>query len=228
MNPHATTAPWLVTSTGREHPLTGHTVGYNENAPRIEEIAHALAQINRFTGHASRPYSVAEHSLLVWSIVHEQGMGVHAQMAALLHDAHEAYTGDMSTPIKHAMGDAWHPFERNHQAMVQRIFCIRTAAASYGPAIKQADLIALATERRDLMRTTPGARPWPVLDTPGAEVRPSEQFEAPPGCTRPWTYWRDLFLAVFHMLDRQRVGNWQAIPSTPVNATSTNTTKAEA
>lgn len=73
------------------------------NTPRIEAIAHSLAQINRF-GHASRPYSVAEHSLLVCEIVKSMGLDCHAQRAALMHDAHEAFTGDVATPHQSRAG----------------------------------------------------------------------------------------------------------------------------
>lgn len=206
------THPFMLTCTGREHPLAGHPVHLDENAPRIEEIAHALAQINRFTGHAVRPYSVAEHSLLVCDIVASQGLSVHAQMAALLHDAHEAYTGDVSTPIKHALGAQWHRFEQIHEAMVQRAFCIRTAAAAFRQSIKRADLIALATERRDLMPRIDGSAPWAVIDTPGAEVQPLADThlmaEHRTACT--WHRHLDNFLARFHTLDKARLGAWHA------------------
>lgn len=207
---------FMVTCTGRTHPLTGYPVGYNENAPRIEEIAHALAQINRFTGHACRPYSVAEHSILVWRLVKHAGMGAHAQMAALLHDAHEAYVGDMTSPAKLAVGDAWHSFEREHQNMVQRTFCIRGAAVSYGKAIKHADLVALATERLALLPARDStATPWPVIDTPGAEITPTTGFTVRTDLDLPWTYWRDYFLAVFQTLDHQRAGNVGGTSSIP-------------
>lgn len=198
---------FMVTSTGREHPLTGYAVRYDEHAPRIEEIAHALAQINRYTGHAARPYSVAEHSLLVCDIVRSQGLGVHAQMAALLHDAHEAYVGDVATPIKQVLGSAWHALEAEHEAMVHRAFCIRTAQPAFRAAIKRADLIALATERRDLLPRPAEASPWPVLDTPGAEVKPIESIDlmAPSRVLRTWTRNRDDFAVRFHTLDHLRL-----------------------
>lgn len=62
----------------------------------IEDIAHALSQINRFTGHTRDPYSVAEHSILVAQMCESQ-----YQLEALLHDAAEAYLGDVSSPLKH-------------------------------------------------------------------------------------------------------------------------------
>jgi len=64
----------------------------------ISDIAHALSQLCRFNGHTDRFYSVAEHSLYVSSLVHPN-----YAIYGLLHDAAEAYIGDMTTPLKSAI-----------------------------------------------------------------------------------------------------------------------------
>ena len=75
----------------------------------IRDIAHALSQICRFNGHCKRFYSVAEHSWLVSRIaarevakLHGAGVGESAEVAAcgLLHDAGEAYLGDIIRPLR--------------------------------------------------------------------------------------------------------------------------------
>lgn len=61
----------------------------------IEDIAHALSNICRFNGHVQRFYSVAEHSVFVALCT-----PIEHRMAALLHDATEAYLCDIPRPVK--------------------------------------------------------------------------------------------------------------------------------
>lgn len=67
---------------------------------RIEDIAHALSLQCRFNGHCDEFYSVAEHSVEVCKLVEEISMERIIVLTALLHDAAEAYTGDVVSPIK--------------------------------------------------------------------------------------------------------------------------------
>lgn len=120
---------------------------------RIEDIAHALSQINRFTGHTHRPYSVAQHSLQASYIVPPQ-----FALEALLHDAHEAYTGDVSAPLKSLLPD-YRALEDRIEAAVRRRFGLPDTMS---PEVKRADMIMLATERRDVLKDD--GTPWPCLE----------------------------------------------------------------
>jgi len=66
----------------------------------LEDIAHNLSNSCRFNGGCNRFYSIAEHSVNVSTTVADK----HAK-AALMHDAHEAYTGDIVRPILEVIDD---------------------------------------------------------------------------------------------------------------------------
>lgn len=79
----------------------------------INEIALLLSKVIRFNGFGT---DVATHSLYVAEVLLEQTGNPHIALLGLLHDAHEAYTGDITTPIKHILGKKLEDLER----MVQR------------------------------------------------------------------------------------------------------------
>ena len=94
-NPHAGNSA-IVTYTRRWFdPLNPRVEDVNLN-----DIAHALSLTNRYGGHVSRPYSVAQHSVLCSMVAPE-----HLKLEALLHDAAEAYLGDMPKPVKDMLPD---------------------------------------------------------------------------------------------------------------------------
>jgi hypothetical protein len=191
----------MITAHGAEYHLAG--AYQTDNAITIETIAHALSQINRFTGHATRPYSVAEHSLLCADVAERLQLSPFACLAALMHDAHEAYTGDVSSPAKQALGDAWSLFEATHARAVRRHFGMLSVFENSRKKIHQCDLVALATERRDLMAWDAEiSSPWPILDTPGKVVPCADWVDLNQAQReqRHWTEWRELFLERFHAL----------------------------
>lgn len=119
----------------------------------IEDIAHGLAYQCRFNGQTQEFYSVAQHSLIVASLVPTD-----LRLAALLHDAAEAYLGDMVKPLK-VLLPQFAAIEEAVTAIIAGTF--QVDFSDYGP-IKRADLIALATEKRDLMPHS--AERWNYLD----------------------------------------------------------------
>lgn len=131
--------PYVSTYLGNRFFLTKPHVDY----VAIEDIAHGLAFQCRFNGQTSAFYSVAQHSLMVMSLVPEE-----LQFAALLHDAAEAYLGDMVKPLKNLFPE-FSRIEAHVMSIIGQCFDVELSQLS--PLIKRADRIALVTEKRDLM-----------------------------------------------------------------------------
>lgn len=108
---------------------------------RLPDIAHALSLLNRFTGHSTSPYSVAQHSVLVSKLVPE-----HVALWGLLHDASEAYLGDVATPLKNLL-PCYREIEDSVQRSVARAFGLKWPMPE---PVKEADRQALAAEKAAL------------------------------------------------------------------------------
>jgi hypothetical protein len=79
----------------------------------LEDIASSLSKICRYNGHLPVFYSVAEHSVRVAAWIESQGYGPEVVLTGLLHDAAEAYVGDMMRPLKKvpAISEVFTPIE---------------------------------------------------------------------------------------------------------------------
>lgn len=129
------------------------------------DIARALANQCRFGGHSRVFYSVAQHCVIVSRVVEARDGDVEDVFAALMHDAAEAYLGDMPHPLKHrsALGAAFREAEARLEVAIRDRFKIRVDV----PEIKRVDRALLATERRAFSAEV---WHWPELD----EVEPLE------------------------------------------------------
>jgi len=106
----------------------------------IDDVAHGLANICRYSGQCSKFYSVAEHSILV----SETARGF--EFEALLHDAAEAFLGDVTRPLKQLL-----PEFKRIESTVQRVILDRFGITSIPRQVKQADLRVLAAEQKQIM-----------------------------------------------------------------------------
>jgi len=128
---------------------------------RITDIAAHLSRICRYNGALKdgvEHYSVAQHSVLV-----SEHLPPELALEGLLHDAHEAYVGDVIRPIKVELGDTFHDIETVVDQAIRKKYRLPEEMT---PAVKEADLIAAVTEKRDLLAYSNGVdwgelpRPW--------------------------------------------------------------------
>jgi hypothetical protein len=87
---------------------------------RVEDIAHALSHICRYTGHTSEFYSVASHSIAMSDILYQEDpTDLDGALAALFHDASEAYLVDVPKPLK-----PWFPEYEMREAEIERVIAL--------------------------------------------------------------------------------------------------------
>lgn len=132
---------WIQTFSG----LKFHILEPCEEEVDIIDIAHGLAMQCRFTGQTLWHYSVAQHSYYCSKLVPEK-----FAFEALMHDASEAYIGDMSRPLKHysAAGYEYLQIEAKIEDVIKRKFGL---PAQMSPEVKDADNAMLYAEKAELM-----------------------------------------------------------------------------
>jgi hypothetical protein len=193
----------------------------------IRDIAHSLSNVCRFGGHIQEFYSVAQHSTLVSEVlapdrelelfaqgttplaVKSYGLLVNLGLAGLLHDAAEAYVGDMVAPLKRSV--AMEPYREAEGVILEVIFRRFQLGLEFIPsgyqdsarAIKEADTRMLFTEKRDLRD--------PFLDGRGAlwesKGTPYDQVVIRP---QPPQAAREMFLNRFYDLWMRKTGeSWK-------------------
>ena len=171
--------------------LSGRRLNLLDPSPldiEIEDIAHGLARVGRWNGQTIGPhiYSVAQHSLLVDAIAGEftPSAGPKTRLAVFLHDAAEYVVGDMISPFKAAIGDAYKETELRILDCVMRRFSLPAPMPRLAHDLsKKADRAAAFVEATALAgftreeaeeffgpaprltrATLALAQPWPVSD----------------------------------------------------------------
>jgi hypothetical protein len=162
---HLRGRPWMQTKSGRAFPL----VDPEPSDVHWPDVCYGLAHNNRYAGHAGA-YSVAQHSILVANALPKE-----YRLYGLLHDAHEAFIGDITRPVNKAIIHLANRMCGDHVAadvedvltdlkygIDKAIF----AKAGLNPIPSQeiremvhvADVRTLAAEVRDLLAPAPA--PW--------------------------------------------------------------------
>lgn len=185
-------SPWIQTASGKAFDLL------RPDPAMIDlenDIAGPLARLARFSGHiASGPYSVAQHSVEgADALLRETG---DERLAALflLHDAHEAYLGDLTTPVQAALVDLADDKAgagagaRLHACLallrgrvdeaIHAAAGIEMPSTDESYAIKAMDIRMLITERNHLLGPAPC--PWPPVFEAAQPIRRNGRLRAQP------------------------------------------------
>lgn len=139
---------YFVTYTGYPFDVTDPTTWTYDARAQRTDIAQSLSNLCRYNGH-TQYYSVAEHSVWVADLLHDQGYSPEVQRLGLWHDATEAYVGDVPRPYKHLVTIDGRPFEDVEDDMAMRIFAHFGIlySRSLWEAVKSADMEVYRKER---------------------------------------------------------------------------------
>lgn len=147
-----TARPYIYTATGQKF----FPFDPKPNTIDLTDIALGLVNKARFSGQTREFYSVAAHSVRVADVVKSWTVRPVVVLAALLHDAHEAYLADIPTPLKSFMqlddGRTWRDVERGIQGAIHAKvgICVEEISAKEAALIKKADSILLQIEVEEL------------------------------------------------------------------------------
>lgn len=154
---------WMQTYTGgRFFPLDP-----NPEEVCIEDIAQALSNQTRFNGHLDCFYSVAQHSVLVSRLCSERN-----RLTGLLHDATEAYVGDMIRPLKLYMPEYKEVEKKVWKAITKKF----NLPEELPKEVHHFDMVVCAAEKRDLFGNSGEWPKMPSGDLVG-RIEPSSPFE---------------------------------------------------
>lgn len=137
---------WMETYTGKRfYPLD----------PRpddvcLEDIAHALSLACRYNGHSKFFFSVAQHSLNCREMAERMGLIKQVQLLCLLHDAAEAYIGDMVRPMK-PLFLQFEVMENKIQKVIYEALGVKEPDRQEREIVSRIDNIQLVTEAKVLM-----------------------------------------------------------------------------
>ncbi|PCJ68225.1 MAG: phosphohydrolase [Rhodobiaceae bacterium] len=130
----------------------------------LPDISRALSNLARFDGATEDVYSVAQHSVYVADLAHHYDATPAMRFAALMHDAAEAYVGDLNSPMKSHCP--------NFKIIENKVHAVIMTAFGFTPPplideyVKTLDMIALTSEFRDLFGITPEDKRFSELDYP--------------------------------------------------------------
>lgn len=141
-----------------------------------DDLSMALSQLNRFSGHTLYPYSVGQHSLLVAHLLFETNQPNQVILQGLLHDAAEAYVGEIAAPLKKLL-----PELTVIETGIWAAICERFGLdVQLSPAVRLASALADRAEALELLRApaqSDTSRPGLSVEAEALMVRPYSSCE---------------------------------------------------
>lgn len=141
---------WMMASNGRVD-----LDRVNPDQMSLPVIAQSLARIPRYLGHTPRVYSVAEHCLHMCAAA-----PVHLKIHALLHDAAEAYVGDIIRPVKLMFGAGFAVLEERVLGAIYEHLNVQRPTQYQRAEIDLLDKRMACAEQRHFF---PDSEPWPGI-----------------------------------------------------------------
>lgn len=178
----------IKTFTGRYFDLANPTPDQVD----VRDIASALSKICRFGGHCPVFYSVAEHSINCLHRAIDLELPVEVQAACLMHDAAEAYVGDVVKPLKNMIDGVYSEIEERVEAAIAEAFKIDFAGTR--DQWKKIDREMLISER------------FALFGADGVKWAGEEQIEMvkiTPRCSDP-VFVEKIFIFEWNRLEKQR------------------------
>ena len=175
-------ASWIETASGKRFSF----LEPDPDSIDIHDIAYALSNLCRYTGHCRSFYSVAEHSVYVASLLPSD-----LRLSGLLHDAAEAYLGDVNSPLKRLLPD----FKKIEHGVEEAIAKKFNLPYPFAAGVKHADLQQLRTEAHHLLPSK--GEEWESWGTEKLHVDNGRV----PACVPPLAAYNS-FMAVYEMLTK--------------------------
>lgn len=144
--PNLNDTGWIQTYTGKRFDILNPSL----DSICIEDIARSLSKLCRFLGHLPFFYSVGQHSLIVSDLVWKRTKNKALAFWGLMHDASEAYLGDLVRPLKVLPQFA---FYKDIEKIVMNKICEKYEIDNKEPEmVKQIDKLVLYLEHRDIRK----------------------------------------------------------------------------
>ncbi len=154
--------PWTLTASGRKIVLDPDAPEFDPGVFSLQDVATHLSRQARYNGAVD--WSVAAHSILAASLATADGQPRDTVRAVFMHDGHEAYIGDVVSPVRKVVGPAWQTYEDKFQAAFLRAMGVEDPRTA---EVRVYDLLALSCEKQHFFDDRFGYTDWGgALPTP--------------------------------------------------------------